>query len=84
MPIFAINYYRTTMNLKNDSLNLYDIYRDRKSEVTILEDIIPTSIIDRMPSNTKKVIWKNRKRPTTALSINGLHAAYHISLLLAD
>ena len=82
IPDFIANSHRASINLQNDSMNLYDIYTERGT--TKLRDIIPLSAIDRMPTSVKKILRRNRKRPTTALSINGLHAAYHIALLLMD
>jgi asparagine synthase (glutamine-hydrolysing) len=84
IPDFIVNSHRASINLQNDSMNLYDIYTERGTGTTKLEDIIPLSVIDRMPTSVKKILRRNRKRPTTALSINGLHAAYHIALLLMD
>jgi hypothetical protein len=84
IPDFIANSHRASINLQNDSMNLYDIYTERVTGTTKLRDIIPLSAIDRMPTSVKKILRRNRKRPTTALSINGLHAAYHIALLLMD
>lgn len=82
IPDSIVDVHRSFKNRRNDYLALYEIFMEKGLRSTKLEDLIPPSMINRLPLSVRRILQANRKRPVAALSINGLHAAFHLALLV--